>query len=48
MTVSVVNNDGTVTKYGYDPEHLVGVAQFYSRLTQEGQIRTYTIFLNEG
>lgn len=46
MTVSVVNNDGTVIKYGYDPEHLVGIAEFYSQLTQEGKIISYTIFLD--
>jgi YD repeat-containing protein len=45
MTVSVVNNDGTEITYGYDPEHRVGVEQFYSELVQEGKIKKYTIFL---
>ena len=44
MTVTVVNNDGTIIKYGFDPEHIVGVGQFYSELVQEGKIKTYTIF----
>ena len=48
MRVTVLNNNGTVTRYGFDPEHYTGVVEFYSRLTQEGKIQTYTVFLNEG
>lgn len=44
MTVTVVNNDDTITKYGYDPEHIVALGVFYSKLVQEGKIKTYTIF----
>lgn len=48
MRVTVLNNNGSVTRYLFDPQHFRAIGEFYSRLTQEGKIRTYTIFLNEG
>ncbi len=47
MRVTVLNNNGVVTRYLFDPQHYVAVGEFYSRLTQEGKIKTYSIFLNE-
>jgi hypothetical protein len=46
MRVTVLDNNGVVTRYLFDPAHYVGIGEFYSRLTQEGKIRTYTIFLD--
>jgi|SaaInl1SG_22_DNA_1037389.scaffolds.fasta_scaffold16556_4 hypothetical protein len=43
MRVTVLDNNGTVTRYMFDPQHYAGLVKFYSRLTQEGKIRTYTI-----
>lgn len=47
MRVTVLDNNGVVTRYLFDPAHYRAIGDFYSRLTQEGKIRTYTIFLTQ-
>jgi len=46
MRVTVLDNLGVVTRYGFDPQHYRALGDFYSRLVQEGKIKTYTIFLD--
>jgi hypothetical protein len=47
MRVTILDNCGAVTRYLFDRKYYRALGDFYSRLTQEGKIRTYTIFLNE-
>jgi hypothetical protein len=38
-----VEKDGVFTTYGYSPEHIEGVTEFYEKAYQDGEIDSYII-----
>jgi len=46
MTVTVINNNGTQTRYLFDPAGFRAIGDFYQRLMNEGKIKNFSIVLD--
>lgn len=45
MTITTHNNDGTTTRYHFDPAHYEGVIGFYQESMENGDIQFYTVLV---